>query len=65
MDISDISRLVIRVVLVVLGIYDVWVVVRYGSTASLTVVIREASKQYPIFPLLAGIILGHLFWGDK
>lgn len=45
-----------------LGLYDVWVKVRGGDKATISKVLLNFAKRYPIVPLALGVILGHIFW---
>lgn len=48
-------------VLVTVGVVDVWLATtQNGETVSSY--IHRLSARYPILPLLAGVVLGHLFW---
>ena len=52
----------------VLGLvaYDVYLAVRWGSEATISYQLLQASRAEPIIPLalglVLGILLGHLFW---
>jgi len=50
------------VVAVVVIITDIVLYNKKGDDATISRTLLEASQSWPIIPLLAGIILGHIFW---
>ena len=53
------------VVVTILAIgYDVIADRQGGVSATISRVVREYAHQYPLIPLLVGILLGHLFWSQ-
>lgn len=64
------TKIFIGLTIVVIAIYDVWVIAKGGTTASISWTIWEASagncaegkKAFPMVPLIAGVLVGHLFW---
>lgn len=45
--------------------YDVFAVSMGGYQATISWIIWTASHQYPVIPLGAGILMGHLFWTQE
>ena len=43
-------------------IYDVWVILKDGVKASISVRVYTWSLKYPIIPFAFGVLFGHLFW---
>jgi len=43
-------------------IYDVWAITKLGYVATISYTLYQASKSWPVIPLVFGIIAGHLFW---
>jgi hypothetical protein len=48
-----------------LSVYDAVAFAVGGYEATITAVIREASMEWPLIVLAAGILGGHLFWYKK
>lgn len=49
-------------VVLVVAAFDFWIIWKKGKQASVSAWIIRYSKSYPIFPLLLGIVVGHLTW---
>jgi len=49
-------------VLIAVGVYDVVAGALGGHRATVSFVVQAWSQQYPVLTLLAGIVIGHLFW---
>lgn len=52
--------------IIVLGLIFIFAIdgillIVYGADATISVVIYEASKNYPVIPFAAGCLAGHLF----
>lgn len=47
---------------ILIAIFDIWVIAKKGKKESISAHIIRGSKKYPLLVLLAGIVLGHLFW---
>jgi len=43
-------------------LYDMIALILWGAGETVSVVMLEFSKSYPIIPFLAGVACGHLFW---
>lgn len=54
--------LVVCVWIIILLIYDVIIIWLYGPNASVSVAVHEYSSRFPVFALIVGIGLGHVFW---
>ena len=44
--------------------WDVYAYIGGGNPATISRVITESSRDWPIIPLLVGIVLGHLFFSQ-
>lgn len=53
---------VILGIILVIAVYDVWVILKRGKFESISAHIIRMSKQYPLLVFLLGITFGHLFW---
>lgn len=45
--------------------YDVLADREGGVTATISRVVWNSAHEYPLIPLLVGILLGHLFWSQS
>ena len=43
-------------------LYDVWTGLKRGAQTTISVQSYNLAVQYPIFPFLIGVVMGHLFW---
>lgn len=50
------------VTVIIVAAFDFWIIAAKGKQASISAWIIRYSKQFPILPLLLGIVLGHLTW---
>lgn len=72
MDLQKATKIFIGVTIIIIAVYDVWVISSGGNTKSISWTIWETSagncnanppkKAIPMVPAIAGIIFGHLFW---
>lgn len=56
------TQIFLGVVLIVGIIWDVYVDIRYGNDATISVVIRDAVRAEPMIGVAIGVALGHWFW---
>lgn len=54
--------LLLLILLAVVGVYDLLALVSHGRFSTVTVAIVSWSRQWPILPFIAGVIIGHLFF---
>jgi len=55
--------IVVIIVAVLLGAYDLYALWRWGIGGTISVVVLEASKRWPAIPFGLGFLMGHLFAG--
>lgn len=60
--ISVMTSLVLLGVIVFVGAYDLIVGMRFGRTETVSYQMVLLSQEWPVIPLVAGLILGHIFW---
>lgn len=65
MNWKKITTVSISILLVVVLVYDAFVISVGGTEASISSIIIEFSYKMPIFTFLAGVVCGHLFWRMK
>lgn len=56
------SSIFILVMIVVIAVFDVFVIIKGGTEASISHTIYVWSHNYPAFTFLTGFTMGHLFW---
>jgi TctA family transporter len=52
----------IIIVLSMSGAYDVYATFYLDHSSTVSYLLQSWAVQFPILPLLVGILLGHLFW---
>lgn len=45
--------------------YDMFVQVRYGYDTTISAVMLDASRRWPLLPFLLGLLIGHIIWPQK
>lgn len=51
--------------LMIVWIWDWYVIVKGQPRETVSATVLEWSQQWPILPLLCGIIIGHIFWPNR
>ncbi len=59
------TALFMTVLLVVIVVFDIFIIAKKGKQESISAYIIRGSYKYPLAVLLFGILLGHLFWSMK
>ena len=62
MDWIVVTRWVIIITIIVLSVYDVFVISKHGVETSISRVILKWAQKYPIIAFALGVLFGHLFW---
>jgi len=57
-----ITKVFTLILLVIIAVFDGWIMAKGGTEASISHLIITASYKYPMIPFLLGILCGHLFW---
>lgn len=47
---------------VIIAVFDVWVIAKKGKQESISAHIIRMSHKHPSIPFLIGYVAGHLFW---
>ena len=55
----------LHAVIVCIAIWDIYAAASGNMEASVSSIVRTWSVQFPVLPLLIGVVLGHLFWSFK
>lgn len=61
----DVSRHVIVVAAVLLILYDLAALRLWGEPATLSRIVMDWSREWPIIAFALGVIAGHVFWGCR
>lgn len=62
MDYKKLTVYFILSVIVLIGVYDIYVIYTAGTEASISNTMIVWAYKYPSFPFLMGFVMGHLFW---
>lgn len=62
MDYKKLTSIFILVGILLIAIYDVFVIFKGGTAASISMTMIKWSYKYPAFTFFAGFTCGHLFW---
>jgi hypothetical protein len=65
MEPRTITALVLLVNALVLGLFDIYMIARYGGEASISLVMYDLAREYPILAFLIGGVCFHWFWPVK
>jgi hypothetical protein len=60
---STYAALTIGGVIALTGMYDYLAWLHWGYEGTLTSVIRDWCRRYPLLPFAGGVLVGHLLWG--
>ncbi len=62
MEAGAVTRYVILFATIGLVGYNIFVGLRFGPEATISVQMYELSRQFPIIPLAFGVVIGHIWW---
>lgn len=65
MNWRNVTKFSIIGVAVLLGGYDIFVVLKSGVNATISRVVYNAAADYPITAFAFGVLIGHLYWAQK
>lgn len=54
--------IILLLMLAIVGIWDVYALTMLPPGYSISYVIQRWSMGYPVLPMAAGMVVGHLFW---
>ena len=54
--------IILATIVLGVGLYDVFAALFLPPDSTVSAIVLDLAKRYPILPLLVGIVLGHLFW---
>lgn len=56
------TALVVFVLFIIAGLWDLWCVVRKGTASSISAFIIRTTHLSPVITFVMGVIIGHLFF---
>ena len=62
MDHVVITRMLIVLVVLIVGSWDAYLICTGNEHASVSVVLYESARQWPVIAFVAGFLCGHVFW---
>lgn len=61
-DWAYVTKLLMILVVTIVSIYDIFIMVFVGRSATISDVVYECARNWPIIPFVIGAVIGHLFW---
>ena len=62
MSYVHVTRMLIVFIILVVALWDCYVLYQGQQQATFSVVIYESSKKWPVIPFVLGFLCGHIFW---
>ena len=62
MSYVHITRMLIVFIVLLVTLWDFYVIYQGQVPATFSVVIYESSKRWPVIPFVLGFLCGHIFW---
>lgn len=62
MDQVAITRMLIILIVLVVGSWDTYLILTGDEDATVSVVLYESARQWPVISFVAGFLCGHVFW---
>lgn len=59
------TRVFLACIVAAIICYDLWVLWRVGEEASISRVVYDLARDYPVLAVLFGMMLGHIFWVQR
>lgn len=59
------TAIFIVAIIVLIAVYDVYIILTAGKAASISWMLIEYSYEAPSFSFLSGFVCGHVFWRMK
>jgi hypothetical protein len=63
--IKKITYIFIAATVVIILAYDVWAVLAGGLDATISQVLLNSSKEFPVISFALGFVFGHIFWPNN
>lgn len=55
------TQIVMIITVIVLSIYDIYALIRYGLSGTISYQMTSLSKSYPVIPFAMGFLMGHFY----
>ena len=62
MSYVHVTRMLIVFIILIVALWDCYVLYQGQQQATISVVIYESSKKWPVIPFVLGFLCGHIFW---
>ena len=62
MSYVHVTRMLIVFIILIVALWDCYVLSQGQQQATFSVVIYESSKKWPVIPFVLGFLCGHIFW---
>lgn len=62
---GKITIIIIAAVALILGAWDIYVLIKGGTEATISHLVLVSSYKYPIIPFLGGFLSSHFWWRIK
>ena len=62
MDHITVTRMLIVLIVLVVGSWDSYLLFVGDEDATVSVVLYESARQWPVIAFMAGFLCGHVFW---
>ena len=62
---KKVTAIFIVLTIVIIAVYDVWVYIQAGGDATISRIVYNFSKDWPIVNIIIGVLLGHFYWPQK
>ena len=62
MSYVNVTRMLVVFIILIVALWDFYVLYQGQQQATFSVVIYESSKKWPVIPFVLGFLCGHIFW---
>ena len=62
MDHVMMTRMLIVLIVLVVGSWDTYLILTGAEDATVSVVLYESARRWPVISFVAGFLCGHVFW---
>ena len=62
MEYVAITRMLIVLIILVVGGWDAYLLLSGNQDATVSVVLYQSARQWPVIAFVAGFLCGHVFW---
>jgi len=60
--ISSCLAVAFHVIIFTIALWDIWVMMNNRPSDTVSAILTDWSKRFPMVPLCVGLIIGHIFW---